>query len=561
MHLSEHTFAWPIDSESLGVRLKAGKGDLQKVMVLYKNIYDHSSPPARKPMKHVARTSEHDWFEAVVSLPGKRFKYCFELDDGLEAIFYTADGFVSEPKESRFFFYPYINESDRLLLPGWAEGEIIYQVWVDRFFDGNPRNNPLGTKPWDAIPDRNTYYGGDFEGLIMKLDSLIELGVKALYLSPLFQSNTYHKYDVVDYTKVEEIYGGKEGLRNLVDAAHEKGMKVILDAVFNHCSDQHPFFQDVRKHQERSRYSKWFTIHKFPIEDPLTDYDSFGGLIPSMPRFNTDHPEVIDYLVGIALHWTTELNLDGWRLDVADEVSHELWREFRKRLRKANPDLLIIGEIWNQAGRWLLGDELDSITNYKYMNALREFAIGDIDANLFWEKMDANRMLYKTPVHNYLVNLVGSHDTIRNRRYVKDERLHELMLLVTLSLPGMPLIYYGDEIAMDGGEDPDNRRAMQWGQNEAFRFRIAKMGHIRSRSEVLKKGDMEVHDGGPRVLVFSRRLRDQQLIAIANFDHQPTSPILFDTELSPLFGMASIEGKQVRLEGRSFVLLSKASGT
>ncbi len=561
MHLSEYTFAWPIDSDSLCVRLRAGKGDLQKVTVLYKNIYDHTSPPARKTMNRVARTCEHDWFEVVVSLPGKRFKYCFELHNGLEPIFYTADGFVSEPKEPQFFFYPYINESDRVLLPKWAEGEIIYQVWIDRFFDGNPGNNPEGTKPWDAIPDRNTYYGGDFEGLIMKLDSLSELGVKALYLSPLFRSNTYHKYDVVDYTKVEEIYGGEEGLQTLVNAAHGKGMKVILDAVFNHCSDQHPFFQDVRKHQERSRYAKWFTIRSFPIEDPLADYDSFAGLIPSMPRFNTDHPEVIDYLVGIALHWTTKLNLDGWRLDVADEVSHELWREFRKRLRKATPDLLIIGEIWNQAGRWLLGDEMDTITNYKYMNALRDFATGDIDAERFWEQMDANRMLYKTPVHTYLVNLVGSHDTIRNRRYVKDERIHELMLLVTLSMPGMPLIYYGDEIAMDGGEDPDNRRAMQWGQNEALRSRIAEMGRIRSQSELLKKGDMEIHDAGPRVLAFSRILGDQRLIAIANFDHQPTSPIRFDAEVSLLFGAARIEGKEVRLEGCSFALLNEPSST
>ena len=525
--------------------------------MLYKNIYDHHSLPYEKDMALVGRSEDSDWFETEIALSEKRFKYYFKLDDGREVTYFCASGFLNDPEETDSFFYPYINGCDLLDLPEWARGEIIYQVWIDRFFDGDPRNNPPEVKPFDALPDRNTYYGGDFAGIIKKLDYLAEMGVRILYLSPLFLSGSYHKYDVIDYTKVESIYGGEEGLVALVQAAHAKGMRIVLDAVFNHCSDQHVFFQDVLRNQSQSQYAEWFTIHRFPIEDRTRDYDSFGGLIPSMPRFNTDHPDVIDYLVGIAEDWTKRLGIDGWRLDVADEVSHALWKAFRRRLRRVKNDLLIIGEIWNQAGRWLLGDEMDTVTNYPFMKWLRNFARGEIDANRFWQRMSANAMLYKTPIHDYLVNLVGSHDTVRNRRFVGDETIHELMLMTMLCFSGMPLIYYGDERAMDGGEDPDNRRAMQWDYNPSFRDRIAALGRIRAQSDVLKKGKLIPFAVSDRALAFARVLRDKRFLAVANFDTLPTNRILVDRKPTLLFGRAQTEGNGVIVPGRSFALFEE----
>lgn len=556
-HLSEHVFAYPIEADTLCVRLRSARGDIDKAHILYKNIYDHHTPPFRKQMELVAQTEDCDWFEVEITLAERRFKYYFELDDGHSPVFFCADGFLEHPKETNAFFYPYINSSDIMELPEWAQGEIIYQVWIDRFFDGNPHNNPPGVKPFDAFPDRNTYYGGDFAGLIQKLEYLAQMGVKIIYLSPLFQSPSYHKYDVADYNQVESIYGGEEGLKALVDAAHSKGMKIVLDAVFNHCSDQHPFFQDVLKNQHNSVYADWFTIRRFPIEDKTRDYDSFGGLIPSMPRFNTDNPQVIDYLVSIAESWTKSLDIDGWRLDVADEVSHIFWRVFRQRLRKTRKEILILGEIWNQASRWLLGDEMDTITNYAFMKWLRAFARSEINASGFWDRMQANAMLYKTPVLPYLVNLVGSHDTMRNRRYVGNEKTHELMLMVMLCYAGIPLIYYGDEIAMDGGEDPDNRRAMQWGQNEAFRKRIAELGLIRSRSETLKKGKMLPISVSDRVLAFERIHGKDRLLVVANFDDQPTGLIQLKSHFSRVFGCAVREKSGIVVPEQSFMLLEE----
>jgi glycosidase len=508
-------------------------------------------------MALVARTEDCDWFETEITLSGKRFKYYFKLDDGKEEVFFCADGFLEKPEETNAFFYPYINRCDVLNLPEWARGEIIYQVWIDRFFDGNPENNPHGVKPFGALPDTNTYYGGDFEGLTVKLDYLAEMGVKTLYLSPLFEAKSYHKYDVIDYTRVESIYGGEEGLAALVKAAHAKGLKIVLDAVFNHCSDRHPFFQDVLKNQNLSKYAEWFTIRRFPVEDAVRDYDSFGGMVPSMPRFNTDHPQVIDYLVGIAEHWTRQLDIDGWRLDVADEVSHSFWKIFRQRLRNIKKDVLIIGEVWNQAGCWLLGDEMDTVTNYAFMKWLRAFARAEIDAVRFWQRMYANTMLYKTPVHSFLVNLVGSHDTMRNRRYTGSEKIHELMLSVLLCFQGIPLIYYGDEVAMDGDEDPDNRRAMRWGQNESLRNRIATLGQIRCHSDVLKKGKMVPLDVSPRVLAFWRIYDGKRLFIIANFDSLPTNPIPLRTENSLLFGRARVDGREVIVPEHSFALFEE----
>ncbi len=554
-HLSEHTYAFPTGPNTLCVRLRTAREDICKATVLYKNVYDHHSNPFEKEMTLVARSEDNDWYETEITLPEKRFKYYFKLESEGNETFFCADGFLTEPKETNAFFYPYINDCDLVKLPEWAQGEILYQVWIDRFFDGDPKNNPPETKPFEVLPDRNTYYGGDFAGIIDKLDYLEEMGVRILYLSPLFRSGSYHKYDVIDYAKIEPIYGGEEGLAELVKAAHAKGIKIVLDAVFNHCSDQHAFFQDVLRNQQQSAYADWFTIRRFPIEDRARDYDSFGGLIPSMPRFNTDHPPVIDYLVGIAENWTRRLEIDGWRLDVADEVSHTFWKTFRKRLRSVNKDLLIIGEVWNQAGRWLLGDEMDTVTNYAFMKWMRAFAREEISAARFWERMSANAMLYKTPIHPYLVNLLGSHDTARNRRYVESEKTHELMLMTMLCFSGIPLIYYGDERAMDGGEDPDNRRAMAWGFNEPFHLQIAALGKIRSQSEVLKKGSLNPLDTPGRALASSRIHPDKRLFAVANFDPYPTQPIPVGKNVAYIYGQAETNGRFVTVPGRSFALL------
>ena len=553
-HISEHVFAYPVGPDAIALRLLAARGDLTEARVRFRNMYEHVAPMASMVMAKILTDEEHDVFEALVTIPEKRFRYYFELQ-GDETVCYTSDGFRSEAGEGNCFFFPYINEDEQPSQPDWAKGAAIYQVLVDRYHDGDPSNNPPGCKARDALPDRDTYYGGDFDGLIEKLPHIASLGMDILYLSPVFLSPTYHKYDTVDYFAIEEIYGGREGLRRLVDAAHAQGVRVLLDGVFNHCSDQHPFFRDVLEKGSSSTYADWFCIFSYDGKGKPV-YDSFGGLVPSMPRWNTCHPAVVDYLCEAAVHWTRELDIDGWRLDVADEIPHSFWKTFRRRLRALKPDVFLVGEIWNQAAVWLMGDEFDGVTNYKYRGTMLSLAAGESDADAFWRRTHANLRLYKTTAWPCLVNLLGSHDTARLFTQVPDKRMAALALLVTLCMEGMPLLYYGDEVGMEGGEDPDNRRAMQWDADPCLLDEMRAVGQLRRRTPVLRTGTTVPLASDGSLLRFLRRDDSGSVCVTANFGQEAR---VLHTGEPPLYSLRAQAGGsgRVRLEAGGLYIVRR----
>ena len=457
-------------------------------------------------------------YESEIRVPERHFKYWFELCAQDETLNFTGDGFLETVHETTCFYYPVINTDDIVSPPAWAKGGLIYQVFVDRFFNGDPTNDPAGVKKNGMPPDHGTFYGGDLQGVAQKLGYIKGLGADTIYLSPVMKSPSYHKYDVADYYAVDEALGGREALATLIDKAHAMGLRVILDAVFNHCSVENPLFQDVMRRGESSPYSRWFLIDSFPVCADPCNYDTFAGAVPSMPRFNTSNPEVIEYLTGAVLYWTKELHVDGWRLDVADEVSHTLWRELRKNLKAVDPEVLIIGEVWNHASRWLRGDQFDTVTNYKFRSSLLALAHGRVDARTFWERMDANRMLYMTPLYSYLIGFAGTHDTARSMTLLGSPALHMLAMAAVLTMEGIPLIYYGDEIGMEGGEDPDNRRAMRWDMTEAPMVQeIRALAQFRAGSRALREGDTQIVDAGARVLAFRRTAGKESLTVILNF--------------------------------------------
>lgn len=521
-HQSSYCYCYAADENSLYVRLKAEHGALANVTLCYKDLYDHSRDIASVNMPLLLTDGVSDMYEARISLKSRRFKYYFELTDCSGRLYnYGSDGFSGQIAEADMFYYPYVNPDEIFNFPRWARGASIYQVLIDRFFDGDPSNNPKNCKPRGHMPDRNTYYGGDFAGITEKLDYLVSIGADILYLSPLLKSPTYHKYDVADYLSIDGIYGTREELIQLVRQARGKGIRVILDCVFNHCSSKNPIFSDVVQNGEKSRYKDWFCLNGFPVDEKECNYDCFGGLVPSMPRFNTSNPEVIDYLTGIALYWTKELDIDGWRLDVADEVSHLLWKTLRTRLLDYKPDLLIIGEIWNQATQWLDGTEMHTVTNYKFRRHLLDLASGAISAEDFWNKYNYTVMLYKTPAKSNLVNLVGSHDTARTATLLKNERLALCALIAMLTFEGMPLTYYGDEIALQGGEDPDNRRAMDWTKlNSRFASEYRRVAKYRQKSGVLRYGDITKINTEGSLLAFVRTYRNKKILIAINFGEQ-----------------------------------------
>ncbi|MFA7076133.1 MAG: glycoside hydrolase family 13 protein [Candidatus Izemoplasmatales bacterium] len=505
-------------SDSLTIRIRTKKNDFKKVIIKYKNLYDHTEKIFQKNMDLILSSQDYVIYETSITIKEKHFKYYFVLIDyDCVRHYYTSDGFLDNPKPNNYFYYPQINDDDIISLPRWAEGEIIYQILVDRFYDGDYSNNPIDVKGWDSLPDRFTYYGGDFKGIINKLDYLSSYGVKMIYLSPVFKSPNYHKYDIVDYYNIEDIYGGKNDLIDLVKNAHSKGMRVILDAVYNHCSSSHPFFQDLLKNQDKSIYRNWFKVENYPVSIEEGNYENFANQVPTMPKFNTANIEVIEYFVNQALYWVKELNIDGYRLDVSDEVSHMFWKTFYQRLTKLNPELIIIGEIWNHSTKWLSNVEMHTSTNYKLRQNIIDFVNGNQSSKEFIEKYNENKSRYLTPYYTYLISLVGSHDTIRLKTLLNNDLIHHLSLRLMLMLEGIPLIYYGDEIGMEGDDDPDNRRAMKWDYLVTQEIiETQKFANLRSNSDCLKKGKTRFFETQSRVLKFIRFLNNTEILIVLN---------------------------------------------
>ncbi|HPY97879.1 MAG TPA: glycoside hydrolase family 13 protein [Clostridia bacterium] len=516
LHINSGTYAYAIDSHTLCIRLRTAKNDCKSVIVHYMNVYDHSTNRKKENMAKILQDEHFDLYEAKISQKEKHFKYFFELIGEKEQVFYTSDGFMgNEVKNENSFFFPVINDDEIYKLPKWAEGATVYQIFVDRF--NSSCDKDFVNADWNDKPLRSHFFGGDFKGIEYKLDYIKSLGIDIVYLSPIFSSATNHKYDIEDYYSIDEMFGGRKELSNLIQSIHKKGMRIVLDCVFNHMSNNNKIFRDVLEKGQNSQYKDWFYIHDYPVSMEKCNYDTFAGCVPSMPRINTSNRDAMEYLVNSAVYWTKELGVDGWRLDVADEVSARLWRHFRTEISKVNSEALIIGEIWNDASKWMMGDQMHTVTNYKYRKWLLDFIQGKIDAVSFWNKMASNKMLYKTMSYNYLINLLGSHDTKRITSVVGKEKAM-LALLMTLTYQGIGLIYYGDEIGLIGMEDPDNRRTMPWrkiSEHDTEQFR--QLALLKKQYPSLKYGRMRPVTDYRNIISFERIMPDQTVEVYVNF--------------------------------------------
>ena len=257
--------------------------------------------------------------------------------------------------------------------PDWVKNAIFYQIFPDRFARGSREMRLRGVqlKPWGSPPQEQGYQGGDLYGVVDRLDYLQDLGVTALYLNPIFASASNHRYHTYDYYEVDPLLGGDDALRELLDAAHGRSMRVVLDGVFNHASRGFWAFHHILENGPNSPYIDWFFVNDWPLRPYNYDaqnphnYTAWWNL-PALPKFNTDNPGVRDYLLGVARHWI-DFGIDGWRLDVPDEIDDDdFWQEFRATVKEGNPDAYIVGEIWTPAQRWLQGDQFDAVMNYQF---------------------------------------------------------------------------------------------------------------------------------------------------------------------------------------------------
>jgi cyclomaltodextrinase / maltogenic alpha-amylase / neopullulanase len=397
-------------------------------------------------------------------------------------------------------------------IPAWVRDAVFYQVFPDRFASSPRVVKPGPLEDWDAPPTRYGFKGGDLLGLTERLDYLADLGITAIYLNPIFASPANHRYHTYDYLHVDPLLGGDAALRELLESAHARGMRVILDGVFNHSGRGFWPFHHVLEAGASSPYRDWFHINPefleagrqlipYPNAQQLAALDNAAapgqrtGLrslatlgyrgwwdLPALPKLNTDNPRVRAYLFEVAEHWI-RFGADGWRLDVAGEIEDAtFWQEFRQRVKGANPDAYLVGEIWRVSPEWLAGDRFDALMNYPMAEAILGYAAGthldtrvvgqsfelasqlhSLDGAGFGRRCEELMRAYDPDVVAAQLGVLGSHDTPRIRTLCGgDLRSVELSFLLLMALPGAPCIYYGDEIGMQGNQDPECRAGFPW---------------------------------------------------------------------------------------------------
>ena len=547
-HRPESEYAFLYTNTRFRIRLRTRKNDIKKVYVLCGDPYTITTEKwyqKQRPMKKCLSTNVHDYWEIEVTSETRRLQYAFHVvgEDntdcfyGDQGIFPYRENVITEP--NFYFRIPYFHQIDRFTIPEWVKETVWYQIFPERFANGDKANDPEHTLPWGSKdPDREDFFGGDLQGVRDHLDYLTDLGVNGIYFCPIFKATSNHKYDTIDYYEVDPAFGDKKLLKNLIDEAHKRGIRIMFDAVFNHMGVHSPQWQDVLKNGEKSIYKDWFHIRFFPVDSyQMTDlpetaenipYDTFA-FTPFMPKLNTANPEVQKYLLDIATYWIKEFDIDGWRLDVANEVDHHFWKKFREAVTEIKPDIYILGEIWHSSQAWLQGDEFHAVMNYAFTDSIKDyFAKKKITASQMVSGMNHQQMLYRDQVNEGTFNLLDSHDTARILTLCQgNKELMKSVMAFMFLQKGSPCIYYGTEIGMTGEDDPDCRKCMIWEKEEQdlelFGF-IKELVSLRKQlSKIISEGSTQwliVYDREDK-LYFTRELEGQIIYVYFNQSKEP----------------------------------------
>ena len=513
-HIIDSAYSFPVSENEIVLRLRTAAGDIEKAWVVYESKYKIGETQKKELMEKTNTGRLYDYYSIKLKLEDTRLAYVFYLYDGSDYYYYSEDGATKGYDFTKgyynFFQYPYINEIDIHKKTKWLSQSSFYQIFIDRFCMGDEQKDKsyINLK-WGNKPTPKSFAGGDLKGIISKLDYIKNIGCNALYLTPIFKSPSNHKYDIVDYFEIDEHFGTGQDLKTLVKELHRRNMRIVLDAVFNHVSENNEMFKDVVKKGRESKYFDYFIIHgDKPEKEPL-NYEVFAGCA-YMPKWNTSNPEVRKYLISIALYYIKEFDIDGWRLDVSDEVSHDFWRAFGKAVKECKEDAVIIGENWHDASVYLRGDQYDSIMNYAFTKAaLDYFAYNKLDTKGTAYKLNEILMRNTDTVNDMMLNLLDSHDTDRFLNEVKGDikKLYSALCLLYL-FPGAPSIFYGTECYTLGGYDPDCRRCMDWEtallpDNEAILL-IKKLSEIRQICEFSFEGTVITVSDDERILYMKR---------------------------------------------------------
>lgn len=559
-HSAKDNMCYQANSDEIVVSLITGK-DVKKVEIQWGDPYSagimggaESWRGETRELNNVLELKDHLWWSIRLSPRYKRCKYYFTLTDCEETLCMFEDGFYTPDKlnipgrRMQYFFFPWMNSVDLFLTPDWVRDAIWYQIFPDRFARDGASGPGLRLWKSERIQDRSYKfcYGGNLKGVIGRLDYLKKLGINAIYFNPIFRSITDHKYNIDDYYEIDENFGTKADFKELCTKAHELGIKIMLDMVFNHCGVSFPQFVDVLENGERSKYRDWFLINKFPV---TLDRDTRDGRFYSfaftqfMPKLNTSNTEVMEYFAGVCEYWVGNFGVDGLRFDVANEVSHKFLKLIRSRVKSINPDVYLLAEIWHDSTPWLRGDEFDAIMNYPVTETISGFWL---DKSLTSKQLEQglNRCLimYPEQCSKVMFNMLDSHDTERlYYRCKRDADVFFQQLVLLFSIYGSPCIYYGTEIMMDGAHDPDCRRCMPWDEIDSGKYddiinQIRVLICARKNNEELKSMKISfVGDPDSRQVRF---IKDNKVMVAINADSIP-----MDLEFCELIFARKLENK------------------
>ncbi len=442
--------------------------------------------------------------------------------------------------------------------PDWVKHAVFYQIFPDRFSRSPRLNHDRGIrfKPWGSNPAEQGFQGGDLFGIVDRLDSIQDLGINALYLNPIFSAAHNHRYNTYDYLQVDPLLGGNAALRELLDEAHSRNMRVVLDGVFNHCGRGFWAFHHILENKNTSPYLDWFLVHGYPLnayieeKNQKTNYTGWKG-VPSLPKFNTHNPGVRDYLFRVVRYWL-DFGVDGWRLDAPEEITDDtFWQELRQQVKSDHPDAYIVGEIWPEARHWLQGDMFDAVMNYVITGPILSF-FGGNNLNQGWKNPDVKLQamdgfgfaaamrtmfdLYDWQVNYAQMNMLDSHDMPRALWLLNDDKLafHQ-SIVCQMTMPGAPCVYYGDEIGLSAGTDPLCRGAYPWDKPETWDYELRSVYknaiHLRHRYPALRTGDISFIHTGVRTIAYRRRLDDEEVIMAFNAAKVPAQIILAPGDL------------------------------
>lgn len=525
LHVPDSKFCFPISDNELVIRLRVDKKDSDiKVEIVHGPKYRFFEGIFTKQEMGLAYIDdEFAYFETVLNLEDVRVAYVFEIEEKGKTLYYSEFGLSEEydyaKSNDSFFQYSYINDIDVHKVVSWADEAVFYQIFIDRFNRGDfTKDDSYIDMKCNEEPTRTSFMGGDIKGITEKLDYLEDLGINAIYLTPLFVSKTNHKYDITDYYAVDKQFGTKADLKELVEKSHKRGIRVILDAVFNHASNDTKEFLDVVKKGKNSKYFNYFIIHGDKVSVDKPNYEMFSNCV-DMPKWNNSNIEVQDFFIDIGLYWIKEFDIDGWRLDVSDEVSHDFWRRFRKAVKKLKKDVIIVGENWHDAHAYLMGDQFDGIMNYAFRRACKQyFAHETINSKTMSERLNNVLTRNTWQVNRMNLNLTDSHDTARFfTECGKNKDTMLAALAVMYMFIGMPCIYYGTELHMEGGEDPGCRKGFDWNEKDwdtEFRNKVKELISLR-KIKAVQKGHINItYDKD--CFIMERFLDGQHLTIITN---------------------------------------------